>query len=62
MDQGLNQSILVLVGSPAESANIQLTDDAVPVQKPACTVPISLKEKFKLRSNGETGNNFKIRL
>ena len=33
---------------PVEPVNIQLTYDAVPVQKSACRVPVSLKEKFEL--------------
>ena len=32
---------------PLESVNIQLSDDAVPIQKPARHVPISLKDKFE---------------
>ena len=32
---------------PAEPVNIQLSNDAVPVQKPARHVPMSLKDKFE---------------
>ena len=32
---------------PVDPVNIQLTNDAVPVQKPAYRVPVSLKEKFE---------------
>ena len=32
---------------PVDPVNIQLTDDAVPVQKPSCRVPVPLKEKFE---------------
>ena len=34
---------------PVEPVNVQLTDDAVHVQKPACRVPVSLKEKLELK-------------
>ena len=42
---------------PVDPVNIQLTDDAVPVQKPACRVPVSLKEKFEneIRSTEKEG-------
>ena len=43
---GLNQSAHVSADVPAEPVNIQLSDDAVPVQKPAKHVPMSLKDKF----------------
>ena len=32
---------------PVEPVNIQLSDDAVPIQKPARHVPMSLKDKFE---------------
>ena len=32
---------------PVEPVNIQLSDDAVPIQKPARCVPMSLKDKFE---------------
>ena len=32
---------------PIEPVSIVLSDDAEPVQKPACRVPVALKDKFK---------------
>ena len=32
---------------PVEPVNIQLSDDAVPLEKPARHVPMSLKDKFE---------------
>ena len=52
------KSILSGIGRfPVDPVNIQLTDDAVPVQKPAHRVWVSLKEKFKkeIRSKEEQG-------
>ena len=42
---------------PVDPVNIQFTEDAVPVQKSACRVPISLNEKFenKIRSMEKQG-------
>ena len=47
MGPGLNQSFQVLADSPVEPVNIQLSDDAVPIQKPARHIPMSLKDKFE---------------
>ena len=64
MERGLNLSFLAIVRFPIAPVNIQLTDDAVPVQKLAYRVPVSLKEKFENENQiyGEARNNFKVRL
>ena len=46
MDPGLNQSYGI-GRFPVEPVNIHLSDDAIPVQKPARHVPVSLKDKFE---------------
>ena len=43
-----SESIFSGVGRfPVEPVNVELSDDAVPVQKPARQVPMSLKDKFE---------------
>ena len=61
LDPGLNQSFQVF-GFLVEPVNIQLSHDAVLIQKPARHVTMSLKDKFeqKIHSLGKLGIIYKL--